>query len=159
MTTAFCVFSNGGLLLSPRLILCPEEHTKKPEKIYSDASIEKMRTILEKTTSDKGTARHASLHGYTTIGKTSTANLLVNGHYVSEENMYGFFGVVEKGSYKRAIGCFVKKSPYRDLYAATVAAPLFKKIVEKLLIHEQVIAGEDNVDSSHGTPAQTGSLS
>lgn len=159
MTNAFCVFSNGGRLITPRLVFEPEEYVKKSEKIYSDASIEKMRTILERTTSDKGTARHASLQGYTTLGKTSTANLLVNGHYVSEENMYGFFGSVEKGNYKRTIGCFIKKSPQRDLYAATVTAPLFKKIVEKLLIHEQVIAGENNVDSSHSTATQTGSVS
>lgn len=109
-----------------------------------------MRTILEKTTSSKGTAKYAALHGYTTLGKTSTANLIVDGKYDPTKNFYGFIGIIEKGTYKKVVGCFLKESGQKDLYAATVAAPLFKKIVEKLLIHSNIIA-EDDHENHHSS--------
>lgn len=151
---AFSIFTNGGYLIQPRIILEPEQYQKKPEKIYSDQSIAFMRTILEKTTSLQGTAKYAALHGYTTLGKTSTANLIVDGKYDPTKNFYGFIGIVEKGSYKKVVGCFLKESPQKDLYAATVAAPLFKKIVEKLLIHSNIIA-EETHEADHSSNSTT----
>lgn len=151
LTSAFSIFANGGYLITPRLIIKPEQYQKTPQKIYSDESIKQMRTILEKTTAKGGTAKRAALHGYTTMGKTSTANLLVDGKYDETKNLYGFEGIIEKGNYKRVIGCFLKESPKRNLYASSVAAPLFKKIVEKLLIHDHVIAGDDDAHSSNRT--------
>ena len=55
-----------------------------------------------------------------------------------------FDDYVEKGSLKRVIGCFLKESPHQNLYASTVAAPLFRTIVEKLLIHSNIIAGDSD---------------
>jgi cell division protein FtsI (penicillin-binding protein 3) len=144
MTRAFSVFLNNGYLMQPKLILEPEVYQKTPEKIYSDESISTMRRILERTTSKQGTAKYAAIKGYTTFGKTSTANLIVNGKYDETKNMYGFLGGVEKGNYKRVIGCFLKESPRKNLFASTVAAPLFRKIVEKLLIHSHVLAGDSD---------------
>lgn len=142
LTSAFSIFANGGHLVTPRLVLEPEQFQKTPEKVYSDQSINTMRAILEKTTSKQGTAKYAAINGYTTMGKTSTANLIVDGKYDETKNFYGFVGIIEKGDYKRVIGCFLKESPRKNLFASTVAAPLFRKIVEKLLIHANVIAGD-----------------
>lgn len=140
ISSAFSVFANNGHLITPRLILGSEEYEPKREKIYSDQSIELMRDILQKTTMQGGTAKYASIKDYITMGKTSTANLLVNGAYDETKNLYGFVGIVEKGEHKRVIGCFLKESPKRNLFASTVAAPLFRKIAEKTLIHSNVIA-------------------
>lgn len=139
LTTAFCVFANGGYRIYPRLILEPEQYTKKREKIYGDEPIEIMRAILEKSTSQFGTGRYAAVHGYKTLGKTSTANLLKDGVYDEHKNLYGFVGSVEKDGYKRVIGCFLRESPRHNLFASTVAAPLFERIAEKTLIHEKII--------------------
>ncbi len=136
LATAFSVFCNGGYKISPKLIL--NEATKEaPEKIYSIESIDTMREILQQT-AKQGTAKFANVEGYITMGKTSTANLLENGHYNQNKNLYGFVGAVEKGSYKRVIACFVKESPRHNLYAATVAAPLFERIAEKTLLHDSI---------------------
>jgi len=140
LTTAFSVFANGGHRIYPRFILSPEQYVKKSEKIYSDESIEAMRTILEKSTSKRGTGKYAAVHGYKTLGKTSTANLLENGVYNEHKNLYGFVGSVEKEGYKRVIGCFLRESPRHNLYASTVAAPLFERVAEKTLIHDKIIA-------------------
>ena len=96
-----------------------------------------MRTILEETAL-KGTGKYAQVQGYKTMGKTSTANLLEHGQYNPHKNLYGFVGIIERGNYKRVIACFVKESPRHNLYAATVAAPLFERIAEKTIMHDKV---------------------
>ncbi len=139
LATAFCLFANDGHLIQPHLVLTDEnEKKKKGEKIYSTESINTMRTILEETAKE-GSARYANVKGYLTMGKTSTANLLENGQYNPHKNLYGFIGIVEKGPYKRVIACFVKESPRHNLYAATVAAPLFERIAEKMLLHDKIL--------------------
>ena len=134
---AFCIFANDGHLIVPRLI--KDKETPEPQKVYSTQSINLMRTILEETTSSQGTGKKAAIHGYTTLGKTSTTNLLKNGEYDPTKNMYGFAGIIEKGDYKRVIACFVKEAQHQNLYASTVAAPLFEKIAERMLMHDKIL--------------------
>ncbi len=135
LATAFCPFANDGYRISP--VLVKSQQILPPEKIYSSESINAMRTILEET-AIKGTGKYAHVQGYKTMGKTSTANLLEHGHYNPHKNLYGFVGIIEKGNYKRVIACFVKESPRHNLYAATVAAPLFERIAEKTIMHDKV---------------------
>jgi len=147
LATSFCVFCNGGYLIQPRIILNPKKDLLSPKKIYDETVINNMRIILEKTVSQEGSGKYAAIKGYRILGKTSTANLLVDGHYDPNKNFFGFIGAVEKGSYKRVIGCFLKESSKKGIYAATTAAPLFKKIVEKMLIHDKIILGDQDESS------------
>lgn len=138
LARAFSIVSNGGYLVQPTLI--KQDGTKKPTgtPLYSPAVIEQLRTILQAATSKHATGAKAKVHGYTTLGKTSTANLLENGVYNKDKNMYAFVGSVEKGDYKRTIACFIKESRPLHAYASTIAAPLFERIAEKTLIHEKM---------------------
>ncbi len=134
LATAFCLFSNDGHRVMPHLIKGGSTGLK--EKLYSTEAIDTMRMILQETAL-KGTARYAQVNGYITLGKTSTANLLDHGVYNPNKNLYGFVGAIEKGPYKRVIACFLKESPRHNLYAATVAAPLFERIAERTIMHEK----------------------
>lgn len=138
LARAFSIVSNGGYLVQPTLL--KQDPSKKPtgSPIYSKELIEQLRTILQAATSTHATGAKAKVHGYTTLGKTSTANLLENGVYNKDKNIYAFVGSVEKGEYKRTIACFIKESHPLHKYASTVAAPLFERIAEKTLIHEKM---------------------
>lgn len=138
LARAFSIFANDGHLITPRLLL--DQEVPAPEKIYSTESINTMRMILEEATSSQGTGKYAAVHGYTTMGKTSTTNLLEDGQYNEHKNTYGFAGIVEKDGYKRVIACFLKESKQHNLYASTVSAPLFEKIAEKTLMHDKILA-------------------
>jgi cell division protein FtsI (penicillin-binding protein 3) len=138
LATAFCIFANDGCLIEPHLVSSPTAKQQKGQKIYSTQAISAMRTILQETAKE-GTGRYAQVKGYLTMGKTSTANLLENGQYNPHKNLYGFVGSIEHGPYKRVIACFVKESPRHNLYAATVAAPLFERIAEKMLLHDKIL--------------------
>jgi cell division protein FtsI (penicillin-binding protein 3) len=137
LARAFSVFANDGYLIAPKLLI--DQKTAAPEKIYSTKSIEAMRTILEESTSKQGTGKHAAVHGYKTMGKTSTTNLLEDGNYNPHKNMYGFAGIIEKDDYKRVIVCFLKESKRHNIYASTVSAPFFEKIAEKTLMHDKIL--------------------
>ncbi len=139
---AFSVFCNGGYLVQPHIVLNPLAQQKKSDQLYAQETLDTMRTILEKTVSQEGSGKYAAIKGYRVMGKTSTANLLVDGHYDPNKNFFGFIGAVEKGSYKRVVGCFLKESSKHGIYAATTAAPLFRKVVEKILIHDKIIEGD-----------------
>ncbi len=138
LARAFSIVSNGGYLIQPTLI--KQDAGKKPTgtPLYNHELIEQLRTLLLATTSNKGTGKAAAVHGYTTLGKTSTANLLEHGVYNKDKNIYAFVGSVEKGNYKRVIACFIKESRMLHSYASVIAAPLFERIAEKTVIHEKM---------------------
>ena len=94
--------------------------------------------MLEQTTA-QGTARKAHIKGYRVMCKTGTANMLENGHYNPDRNIFTCAGIIEKNGYQRVIITFIKEAAQNDLYASMVAAPLFEQIAEKMLIKDRII--------------------
>jgi cell division protein FtsI (penicillin-binding protein 3) len=139
LARAFSIIANGGYLIQPVITLNPAQETEQgAAPLYSQTTLEVMRTILEKAVAH-GTGKQAAIKDYKIMGKTGTANLAINGSYSTQHNIYTFVGIIEKGSYKRVVVTFVKDSPLKDIYASTVAAPLFERVTEKMLIHEKII--------------------
>ncbi len=137
MATAFSILANDGYLVRPTIIKDGEVN-RSDKPLYSKKAINQMRDILSMTV-DHGTGKNAAINGYKILGKTGTANLVVNGKYSPHNNIYSFIGIVEKGDYKRIIVTFLKDLGKKGVYAGTTAAPLFSKIAEKVLIHDKVI--------------------
>ena len=98
-----------------------------------------MKKILEKTTL-YGTARRAAIKGYRVMSKTGTANMLIDGKYDTEKNIYTCAGIVEKDDYQRVIVTFIKQAQRKNIYAATVAVPLFEAVAERMLINDKIIS-------------------
>jgi len=149
---AFCMIARDGVPVQPKLILSDtpvfapselpfdktQDRLRASPQIYKKQTIDLLKQILENTTL-RGTARRAGISGYRVMSKTGTANLLVDGQYDSEKNIYTCAGIVQKDDYQRVIVAFVKEAQKNNAYASTVAAPLFEKIAEKILIHDKVI--------------------
>lgn len=115
-----------------------QEENLQADRLYSKETMTAIKTILENTT-QKGTCRRARINGYKTMCKTGTANLLVNGQYSKNDNIFTCAGIVEKDDYQRVIVVFVKEIDKKRVHADTVAAPLFEKIASKTLIHDKII--------------------
>jgi cell division protein FtsI (penicillin-binding protein 3) len=140
LANAMGIIANNGYSVQPSIILNqPGKCSAKP--LYKPETIQIMRNILERAiTGEKGTGKRAAVKGYTVLGKTGTANLVINGKYDPKHSIYSFSGIVEKGDYKRVIVTFIKDPEHcSGVYAATVAAPLFNKVAEKVLIHDHII--------------------
>ena len=73
------------------------------------------------------------------MSKTGTANMLIDGQYNTEKNLYTCAGIVEKDNYQRVIVTFVKEAQRKNIFASTVAVPLFESIAERMLIHDKII--------------------
>jgi cell division protein FtsI (penicillin-binding protein 3) len=135
---AMSVIANGGYTIQPTLLKNEPQCPCLTNPLYSEKTINTMRDILEKTV-DTGTGKYAAIRGYKVMGKTGTANLVVNGKYDPLHSIYSFSGIIEKGDYKRVIITFIKDIGRTKVYSATVAAPLFNKVAEKVLIHDHII--------------------
>lgn len=140
LARAFCIIAHDGYDVQPQLIIEPKDDNteKKTNCLYSQKSINNIKDILEKTT-QHGTAKRAGIKGYRIMSKTGTANVIVNGHYDKNKNMYTCAGIVEKDDYQRVIVTCIKESTKKNLYASTIAAPLFEHVAEKIVIHDKVI--------------------
>jgi len=137
LAAAAGIIANNGCKLTPRLLLNAEPKAEQ-ERLYPEEVIQQIKAIMKETV-DAGTAKRARIKGYTIMGKTGTANMVIDGKYSKEHNVYTFEGIIEKDNYKRIIITFIKDSPLKHLYAANTTAPLFEKIAEKMLIHEKIV--------------------
>lgn len=136
LAQALTVIANNGYLVKPRINLAIP--INKTQKLYKTKSIQQIREILRETIT-KGTARKANINGYNIMGKTGTANLLEDGTYNPNKNIFTFAGILENGDYKRIIITFINQVEKKNTYASQVAAPLFEKIANRLIIHDKII--------------------
>ena len=137
LARAFSIIANGGFWIEPHITFDIAKKQPSP-KLYNDQALNTIKDILEKTTLE-GTAHKAKIHGYRIMCKTGTANLLENGQYNPDKNIFTCAGILEKNDYQKVIVTFIKEVAAKDQYASTVAAPLFEQIAQKLLIKDQII--------------------
>ncbi|MCK5632842.1 penicillin-binding protein 2 [bacterium] len=133
---AFCLIARDGCPVTPRLLLSDTKQKTIP--LYKKETIDTIKQILENTTL-RGTAKRAGIKGYRVMSKTGTANLLVDGQYSPDKNIYTCAGIIQKDNYQRVIVTFVKEAQKKQAYASTVAAPLFEKVAEKIIIHDKIV--------------------
>ena len=103
LARAFAIIANGGYWIDPRLTF--DQPISKKEKLYGDQSITIVQNMLEQTTA-KGTARKAHIKGYRVMCKTGTANMLENGHYNPDKNIFTCAGIIQKDDYQKVIIVF-----------------------------------------------------
>ncbi len=131
LARACAIISNDGYDVHPTLLkqtsLTPPP---APEKLYSNESISHIKDILETIGQKYGQK------GFRVMGKTGTARMAQKGGYSTTRHLYTFSGIVEKGDYKRVIITFIKEPEREKLWASQVAAPLFGKIAEKMILHD-----------------------
>lgn len=137
LACAYSMISREGSPIKPRLVATEHTDTNQ-KKLYPASVMQTIRDILTKTVT-QGTAHKAHIDGYTIMGKTGTANMLEQGEYNPDSNIFTFAGIIEKDTYRRVIVVFIKKVAQKNVYASTVSVPLFETIAQKMLIHDKVI--------------------
>jgi len=137
LASAVSMIANGGHFIKPRITF-QEPIQKSTDTVYSKATLTTIKKILTDTIT-YGTAHQAAIEGYTVWGKTGTANLLEDGVYNPDKNIFTFVMVIEKNNYKRVVVTFIKEILQKNVFASTIAAPLAEKISKKMLIHDKII--------------------
>ncbi len=143
LITAFSALINGGILYQPQLVLRKldnegnliEEFSPKPiRKVISESTSSIMRKLLSEVV-NRGTAQQASLGFISIGGKTGTSQKLVDGSYSKSHyntSFIGFFPVKDP----QLIILVHYNSPQLARYGGLVAAPVFKKIAERIVEKE-----------------------
>ena len=134
---AFCVIANGGTLLKPQLIkrIDKNEVLKKNiiRTVISEETATKVRKIL-KGVVDNGTGKTAKVKGYSVAGKTGTAQKRdpKTKKYSTKYYYASFCGMIpaDKPEIVILIGL---DEPEGSYYAASVVAPVFKRVAERAL--------------------------
>ena len=147
LTRAYAAIANGGILLRPRLVHALEDadgkviYTYPPEiegRAISAATAAKLRGILRAVVVWGTGNPTARVPGYTTAGKTGTAQVEENGRYQPGAYVGSFIGYVPADAPRYVI--FVKiERPRGAYYGSTVAAPVFADLARTVMLNADVL--------------------
>ena len=147
MARYYCAIANGGLLMRPRILRSVLDAQGNPIYSYPD-EIER-RVFSRKTAATlrgflrsvvvRGTGNpSAQIQGYTTAGKTGTAEMVENGGYEPGAYVASFIGMVPYEHPRYVIYVKVEK-PQGAIYGSIVAAPAFVEIAKAAMLHAGVL--------------------
>ena len=146
LTMAFAAIANGGMLLQPKVLRAVQdvggnlESTVFPEtvrRVVSRKTARQITRLLERVV-EKGTGKAARIPGVRIAGKTGTAQKpRADGKGYSRTEFISSF-----------VGFFPAENPHylilvkldtdwQHQWASTTAAPLFKRIAEKILAYDR----------------------
>ncbi|MDQ2857502.1 MAG: penicillin-binding protein 2 [Candidatus Eremiobacteraeota bacterium] len=150
LTRFYCAIANGGLLLRPRIlsaIIDPNgavvyrygrEIERRAFSARTAATLRGyLRAVVVRGTGDPT----AQVPGYTTAGKTGTAQVAENGTYASGDYVGSFVGFIPAEKPRYVILVKIAK-PRGAIYGSVVAAPAFAKIAKLAMMHAGIPPAE-----------------
>jgi cell division protein FtsI (penicillin-binding protein 3) len=145
LITAMTAMANGGLIVRPHVVRAlsrggqmEEMPQPPPRRVIQETTAASMRQMLEGVVLH-GTGTKAQLDGYTSAGKTGTAQKFdpATGHYSTHQLIASFVGFAPINN--PAITILVTlDSPIGGHEGGQVAAPVFKRIAEQVLTYTNV---------------------
>lgn len=142
MLRAICVIANGGHMVKPYLLQEIQDaqgvNVYKQNPVVSETIIKPevakaMSLILERVVSE-GTGDRAKIEGIRVAGKTGTSQKLENGTYSHRKFVGSFIGFAPAENPQLAMIVSIN-NPHPYYYGGTVAAPVFKDVIERSLIY------------------------
>lgn len=140
MMAAYAAIANGGVLRPPHIVdKVGGKATKKPagKRILKESTAASVRKMLEGVTGAGGTASGAHIDGYTTAGKTGTAEKAIDGEYSKEFYVASFVGFAP-AKHPKLLAAVIVDEPEGDIYGGQVAAPAWKQIMNLALSYKQI---------------------
>jgi len=145
MITAVSAMANGGLIVRPHVVREQrhgnqetEPQEPQPRRVIKETTAASMRRMLEGVVLG-GTGKKAILDGYTSAGKTGTAQKYDpnTGRYSTHDLIASFVGFAPINS--PAVTILVQlDSPVGPHDGGAVAAPVFKRIAQQVLAYLEV---------------------
>ncbi|MBI2822305.1 MAG: transpeptidase family protein [Acidobacteria bacterium] len=140
LACAFAVVANGGEWVEPRLVnrvLAPDGAVLRApqprrERVISEETAARIKAALNLAV-EEGTGKLANPYGYTAAGKTGTAQKFVDGAYSHSRYVASFVGFAPVEN-PAIVALVMIDEPKGAIYGGSVAAPVFKEIVERSLV-------------------------
>jgi len=161
LARAYCAIANGGLLIRPRIVgeilnsdgsIAHRYGTEVEHRVISQHTAAVLRRYLRAVVT-RGTGNPtAQVAGYTTAGKTGTAQIAENGRYASGEYVASFVGYIP-AEHPRYVILVKIERPRGAIYGSEVAAPAFAKIATMAMMHAGVLPAPEKARSVKPGPA------
>lgn len=147
MARAYAAIANGGVLLRPRVVGAIEDANGK--LIYRYGTAVEGRAISKRTAATlrtflraavvRGTGNPtAHVAGYTTAGKTGTAQVVENGRYEPGAYIASFIGMIPAERPRYVILVKVER-PRGAIYGSVIAAPVFADLARAAMLHAGIM--------------------
>ncbi|MBI3313145.1 MAG: penicillin-binding protein 2 [Candidatus Omnitrophica bacterium] len=150
MTAAMAVIANGGNLVTPYMIEKIQDKAgvtlreRKPiikHRVIRPDTAQTMRQILVRVV-EEGTGKKAKIEGIPVGGKTGTAQkVLPGGRGYSHSNFVSSFIGFAPAEDPQLVMTVVLDDPKPLYYGGTVAAPVFKEVMEAALYSQGYVPG------------------
>jgi cell division protein FtsI/penicillin-binding protein 2 len=147
LARAYAAIANGGLLMRPRIVSAIESADGKlvyrygPEierRVISARTAATLRGYLRAVVL-RGTGNPtARVPGYTTAGKTGTAQVVENGRYLGGAYVASFVGTIPADRPRYVILVKVER-PHGSIYGSQVAAPVFAELARAAMFHAGIM--------------------
>ena len=144
---AYSAIANGGVLLRPRIVSAILDGDGRPVYRYgpeverraaSPATAAILRRFLRNVVTNGTGNPGAQVAGYTTAGKTGTAQIAENGSYAPGAYVASFVGMIPAESPKYVILVKIER-PRGSIYGGVVAAPAFAEIARLAMLHAGIL--------------------
>ena len=173
MISAVSAMANGGLIVRPHVVrelhrgsqvTEPPDSQQVPRRVIKETTAASMRRMLEGVVLE-GTGKKAILDGYTSAGKTGTAQKYDpdTGRYSTHDLIASFVGFAPINT--PALTIYVQlDSPVGPHDGGQVAAPVFKRVAQQALAylnvpHDIPVATETlRASHAHATPEKDDNL-
>jgi stage V sporulation protein D (sporulation-specific penicillin-binding protein) len=155
LVTAMSAIANEGVLLRPHLVreildvdgnVIERIEPEAVRQVISRETAQEILYMLEASVTD-GTGRNAYIAGYRVGGKTGTAQKAGPGGYIPGKFIASFLGVAPIDDPRLVVLVIVDEPQGYPHYGGTLAAPIFRRVVEDSL-HYLGVAPQHN---SNGT--------
>jgi cell division protein FtsI (penicillin-binding protein 3) len=128
LARAYTVFANGGEMRKLSLLKVDQPETE--ERVFSAATADAVRRMLEMVVEPGGTAPRAQVIGYRVAGKTGTAHKLnSNGTYAEKRYVASFVGLAPASDPRLIVAVMIDEPTDGQYYGGQVAAPVFSQIM------------------------------
>lgn len=143
MARYYSAIANGGILMRPRILKAIVDqdgnvvYQYEPEiehRIFSERTAATLRKFLRAVVTGGTGNPSAQIAGYTTAGKTGTAQIERNGVYEPGAYAASFIGMVPY-EHPRFVIFVMLERPVGSYYGSVVAAPAFTAIARAAMLH------------------------
>ncbi len=147
MVRFYAAIANGGLLMQPHIVHAvfdPQGNVAKTtqphavRRVFSERTAATLRRFLRAVVTGGTGNPSAQVNGYTTAGKTGTAQMVVNGGYPAGYYAASFIGMIPYEHPRYVIYVKVER-PIGAYYGGVVAAPAFTAIARAAMLHAGVL--------------------
>lgn len=141
MANAYSCIANGGVLMKPYIV---KRELRPDGKVIKENKPVEVRTVVSRQTAkeltellvgvvERGTGVDAKINNMKVAGKTGTSRKYVDGKYSESKYTSSFIGYFPAENPQIVIAVVIDAPMSGDYYGGKVAAPVFKKIAERIL--------------------------